>query len=211
MEHPSRKAGRKPSKALDAAILSAALEALAEVGFEPLSIADVARRAGTTPPAIYRRFSNKPKLLLAALADDLAKIRDPATDCGSLRADLLDWIGIIVRELSPSRMRILGSLVFQARRDPEPIALLTETAHRLGARHWDMIITRAVRRGDLPSRALPAVFRRLPAALVTYQAMFPRPPEDAEAIAELVDAVMLPAILAAARPGARTERSGVLP
>ncbi|WP_439599219.1 TetR/AcrR family transcriptional regulator [Falsiroseomonas sp.] len=214
METVDRKAGRKPSAVLDAAILAAALEALAEVGFEALSIADVARRAGTTPPAIYRRFANKPKLLLAALADDLSRMRAPETDHGSLRADLCAWVELILRELLPSRLRILGSLIFQARRDPEPIALLTETVHSFGALHWRLIIGRAVRRGEVPEVPLPPLLARVPAALVTYQALFPQPAEDPGAILGLVDAVMLPAIraaIAAQAPPPGPERSGVLP
>ena len=59
--------GRPRDETLDAAILRAAAELLAEVGFEALTFSDVAVRAGTTRPAIYRRHASKIELVVAAI------------------------------------------------------------------------------------------------------------------------------------------------
>ena len=58
--------GRPRDEALDLAILEAAQQLLAERGFEALSIAAVADRAGTTRPAVYRRHPTKLDLAIAA-------------------------------------------------------------------------------------------------------------------------------------------------
>ncbi len=62
---PSR--GRPRDEALDQAILDAAAELLAEVGYEALTLSDVASRAGTTRPALYRRHATKADLVIAAI------------------------------------------------------------------------------------------------------------------------------------------------
>ena len=61
-------AGRPRDTDLDAAILDAARSILVERGVDGLSFAAVAARAGTTRPAIYRRFDDVDTLAVAAIA-----------------------------------------------------------------------------------------------------------------------------------------------
>src|SRR5437764_593715 len=56
---------------LRAALVEAGLAALAEHGLEAMSLRDVARRAGVTPPAVYRHFADR-DALLAAIAGEVA-------------------------------------------------------------------------------------------------------------------------------------------
>lgn len=77
--------GRPRDGRLDDAIVRATLELLDERGFSGLTLAAVAERAGTTTPAIYRRWSSKSELVLAAVfrteGDDVvASTGDLATD-----------------------------------------------------------------------------------------------------------------------------------
>ena len=78
--------GRPRDHALDESILRAARELLAEVGFDALSMLSVAQRAGTTRPAIYRRYPDKATLAIAAIAS-LADAIAPA-GTGDHLADL---------------------------------------------------------------------------------------------------------------------------
>ncbi|MEO1061227.1 MAG: helix-turn-helix domain-containing protein [Actinomycetota bacterium] len=59
--------GRPRDESLDRAIIAAAAELLSEVGYEALTFADVAARAGTTRPALYRRHDSKADLAIAAI------------------------------------------------------------------------------------------------------------------------------------------------
>ncbi|SNS12707.1 transcriptional regulator, TetR family [Sphingomonas laterariae] len=59
--------GRPLSSELDEAILEAACTVLARQGYRGFSFDAVARTAGTTRPAIYRRWTNRDELLLATL------------------------------------------------------------------------------------------------------------------------------------------------
>ncbi|WP_029115462.1 TetR/AcrR family transcriptional regulator [Mycobacterium sp. URHB0044] len=56
-------AGRPRDPRIDAAILGAAADLLAEIGYANLTMAAVAERAGTTKTALYRRWSSKAELV----------------------------------------------------------------------------------------------------------------------------------------------------
>jgi AcrR family transcriptional regulator len=56
-------AGRPRDPRIDAAILQATTELLVEIGYSSLTMAAIAERAGTTKPALYRRWSSKAELV----------------------------------------------------------------------------------------------------------------------------------------------------
>lgn len=60
--------GRPRDTAIDDGILAAALEELSSKGLAGLSLAAVAEAAGTTRPALYRRWSSKEALAVDAVA-----------------------------------------------------------------------------------------------------------------------------------------------
>lgn len=83
--------GRPREARIDAAVLAATTALLAERGYAGFSLADVAERAGTSRPAIYRRWSGKAHLVHAAVfpVDDSTTVRltgDLATDVHTLVA-----------------------------------------------------------------------------------------------------------------------------
>ncbi|KAB7745440.1 TetR family transcriptional regulator [Nostocoides sp. F2B08] len=71
-------AGRPRDASIDDAVLEAALRQLARDGFSGLSLAAVAAEAGTSRPAIYRRWPDKETLVVDAIAR-LAKVSPPPT------------------------------------------------------------------------------------------------------------------------------------
>jgi AcrR family transcriptional regulator len=84
------------------AILRAAGELLAEVGFERFSTNLVCKRAALTPPALYRYFPNK-YALLRELAQRLMEAQDEAVyawiEAGGLDGDNLDEIAARNRDI----------------------------------------------------------------------------------------------------------------
>ena len=69
----SRSAGRPRDPRIESAALEAARTLLLEDGWSGLSMASVAARAGTTKPALYRRWLSLPHLVYeAAFPDELA-------------------------------------------------------------------------------------------------------------------------------------------
>lgn len=70
-------AGRPRDASIDEAVLDATLHRLARDGFTGLSLASVAADAGTSRPAIYRRWPHKESLVIDAIAR-LAHVDPPA-------------------------------------------------------------------------------------------------------------------------------------
>ncbi len=73
---PPAPGGRPRDGFIDEAVLNAALQALARDGLAGLSVARIAAEAGTTRPAIYRRWPTKTDLAVAAVAR-LAEVSVP--------------------------------------------------------------------------------------------------------------------------------------
>lgn len=69
-------AGRPRDASIDDAVLDATLHRLARDGFAGLSLASVAADAGTSRPAIYRRWPDKESLVIDAIAR-LAQVAPP--------------------------------------------------------------------------------------------------------------------------------------
>ena len=83
----SRKAGRPRSQEAHRAILDATLILLAEIGFQALSMEQVAARARTGKTTVYRRWPSKEALVTDAIRSLQAEM--PVIDSGNLRVDLL--------------------------------------------------------------------------------------------------------------------------
>lgn len=78
--------GRPRDQAIDAAVVTAAVEVLNEDGIDGLTFARVAARAGTSRPALYRRFGSHEELVIAALRSIAERSRPEPT--GDHRTDL---------------------------------------------------------------------------------------------------------------------------
>lgn len=110
---PSRPAGRPRDRAIDAAVLRAARELLSEGGVDALTVVAVAERAGTTRPAVYRRYPTLDALAVAAVASVHHEVtgvesEDPYVDLVRELTAFADeitssrGIGLVATVLSPS-------------------------------------------------------------------------------------------------------------
>jgi AcrR family transcriptional regulator len=82
--------GRPRDKRIESAVLRAAAELLAETGYADLSVDVIARRAGTSKPAIYRRWPSKAHLVHEAVFPISAATAIP--DTGSLAGDVHEMV-----------------------------------------------------------------------------------------------------------------------
>lgn len=76
-EHTSPTRGRPRDAAIASCVLDATLSELACKGYSAFSLTAVAEAAGTTRPALYRRWKSKAALVVDAVAR-LAEAEDPA-------------------------------------------------------------------------------------------------------------------------------------
>ena len=79
--------GRPRDTSLDAAIVNATQTVLLGEGYSAVNIDRVAKLAGTTRAAVYRRANNAAELVLMVFISRFGV--DPAPDSGNLRQDLL--------------------------------------------------------------------------------------------------------------------------
>jgi AcrR family transcriptional regulator len=82
--------GRPRDKRIDGAVLQATVELLAQTGYADLSVDAIARRAGTSKPAIYRRWPGKAHLVHEAVFPIGDATAIPET--GSLAGDMREMV-----------------------------------------------------------------------------------------------------------------------
>ncbi|MFI2651696.1 TetR/AcrR family transcriptional regulator [Micromonospora fulviviridis] len=130
-------------------VLQTAGDVLAELGFEALDLAEVARRAGVGKTTVYRRWGT-PGALAADLLDDMAAQSLPRADTGSVEKDLRANAQLVVKTLTDPRQGRLFKALIAASLCNEQAA---EALHRFYAKRiaeWAGCITDAIQRGELP-------------------------------------------------------------
>jgi len=110
--------GRPRDPRVDEAVRQAALELLVEDGYQGTTIQAIARRAGVSAPAIYRRWASKAELVEAAVfPSDLVEPAGLSDDVGT---ELADYCFRIISYLAqpPVRAAIPG-LLTEYQTDPQ--------------------------------------------------------------------------------------------
>ena len=131
MKHPASTpasrtgAGRPRDPRIERAVLRAAAELVQERGYAEVTIAAIAERAGTTKPAVYRRWPSKAHLVHEAAfpADESTSL--PRT--GSFAEDLREMVRRTAASFSaPVARAALPGLVAELAADPSIHAALLE-------------------------------------------------------------------------------------
>lgn len=161
-----RQPGRPQDETIHRAALKAVLEILGEQGFDKLTFETVAARAGTSRPALYRRWKNKEILIAEALESQRAPLTVPNT--GSLRSDLRQAADdFIVHFATPlGRQAILD--ILRANVQHNPSAQAWQAAYGLPRQDsFRMVFTRAIKQGELsPSSDISTMMFILSAVLL---------------------------------------------
>lgn len=97
---PARPLGRPRDPQRDAAIVGAALELLAESGYDALSVEGVAARAGVGKATVYRRYAGKAELVVDAVAG-LVEAPEPLVGA-SVRDELVALLDAVRRRSATS-------------------------------------------------------------------------------------------------------------
>jgi AcrR family transcriptional regulator len=167
---PRARVGRPRNQQIDAAIVDATLAGLDELGYGRLTLEEVARRAGTTKPAIYRRWSGRPRLVLAALGMRLGELTAPDTSC--TLCDVDESLKVFVaafRRLPPD---VIGPLFAECAGDPELRAAFLATLFDPPRTAVAETLDRAHARGDLRPDVDRALILDLLASLIHYRLLF---------------------------------------
>jgi len=95
--------GRPRDPRIDAAVLDATVELLSQTGYAELAVDAIARRAGTSKPAIYRRWPSKAHLVHEAVFPIGRATELP--DTGSLAGDVEEIVRRVVAVLTTAAAR----------------------------------------------------------------------------------------------------------
>src|SRR4051794_8286031 len=188
--------GRKRDHPRDADILAAAVDVLAEVGYDGMTIDMVATRAKAGKATLYRRWTSKSDLVIDAVAcmknqgTDLSAL----PDTGTLRGDLVAMIKPHSIEDGAKKTRVMAGIVSLIAREPE----LARAAHAAimepRARANRLLLQRAIDRGEIaPDVDLDTVTLIMP-AMIAYRVLMLHRPVDREFLLSLIDGVLLPAV-----------------
>lgn len=184
----TRSAGRPRDAKVDAALLRSTQDLLLGQGFDRVSVESVAAHAGVGKAAIYRRWSGKTALVVAAVAD-LAQVPH-VPDTGDLRGDLLACARTFVR--SQRTQRVLAGLMTAMVHDEQLRTAAREALSAPFTALFHQVISRAVERGQiLGSPDTDSVSGLFP-ALAFHRGAALGLPVDEEFVVRVVDRLLLP-------------------
>jgi AcrR family transcriptional regulator len=135
---PVRKAGRptrESAAALRERLLRASLEEFLASGYEGASLNRIAQTSGVSRDTIYRQYSGKPALFLAAsgfafdsMADHLQSVIDPDGEPATVLRNVVRFIHDDTRD--PYRNRVVRLVMQEAWRIPELASDVVEQSYR---------------------------------------------------------------------------------
>jgi len=194
LEGPS-KLGRKRDHTRDPEILEAALDVLAETGYDGMTIDMVAARAKAGKATLYRRWPSKAELVVDAVAcmkrgdTDL----DSLPDTGTLRGDLVAMVRTPTLQDSERKLRIMAGLVSMVSRSPELADALKAAVVEPRATANRMLMQRAIERGEISSDCDIDALSLVSHAMVSHRVLLLREPVTREFLISLIDGIILPA------------------
>jgi len=173
-------------------ILDAALEVLAEVGYDRLTMDAVAQRAKASKATLYRRWNSKATLVVDALATQKASPQVP--DSGDLRTDLLTAFCGMGGLTDHDTTSTFGAVMTALTTDPEFAKEFRTRVLVPKSQLSRTLFQRAVDRGEVrPDLDLDLVAPAL-AAIVLHR-LFVLGEEPGPALIEhVIDQIILPAV-----------------
>ena len=195
LAEPKPRLGRKRDHTRDPEILDAALEVLAETGYDGMTIDMVAARAKAGKATLYRRWASKSELVLDAVACMKSTDVDLASppDTGTLRGDLVALVKTPTIRESERKLKVMAGIVSMIARDPDLAAAAQEALVEPRAAANRIIFQRAIDRGEIPADVDIDRLCLIGPALVAYRALMLRKPVDREFMIGNIDRIILPA------------------
>jgi AcrR family transcriptional regulator len=188
--------GRPPDLAKREAVLAAAREVLAEVGYTSMTIDAVAQRAGSNRVLIYRVWDTKLALAADALFGSMGGAFD-IPDTGSLEADLRAFISQHVERMSGAAyLKGLPGLTVELLNDPDLYRWMHQRFVQPSEDGYRAILDRALDRGDLTGDVDPRILTRVVSGATTSLAQTGR--LSAEAMTDTLLRTLLGGLLPAA-------------
>lgn len=174
-------------------ILAAALDLLAETGYDRLTFDALAAHTRSSKATLYRRWASKAALLAEAV-ETMAPLPITLPDTGSLRGDLLALAGA-GGFFEPAQARLVGGLATALYREPEVHEAVRRILLEAGTTHLRALLTRAVERGQVRGDLDVELVCGVVPAMALYDLLFRTPGELApQLVPSVIEQVVLPAV-----------------
>ena len=193
-EQAERTRQRRRGEELEAALLEAAWQELVEVGFARLTMESVAVRAKTGVAVLYRRWSNKDDLVIAAIHHygNTRPVEIP--DTGSLRDDMI----AILSGASTTRVSFIAIITaaFSGLLSSTGLTPAQVREKIMADRPmWSAeIFARAHERGEIDLDRIPATVLTMPFDLMRHDMLMTYKPIPPERVLAIVDDLFMPLV-----------------
>jgi AcrR family transcriptional regulator len=173
-------------------LLAVTLRLLQEHGYDGLTVDAVASGARASKATVYRRWSSKAELVLAAFIEGVRQVA-VAPDTGTLRGDLLK-LGEVCCEQGNQHASTIRAVMVEVSRNP---ALNDVMQHQFLDQRRALIqhvLRQAVDRGEITEAALTdELWDVLPGYLI-FRSILPSRPPTRDTVQALVDDFILPGL-----------------
>ncbi|MBW8872564.1 MAG: TetR/AcrR family transcriptional regulator [Leifsonia sp.] len=190
------KLGRKRDHTRDPEILEAALDVLAETGYDRMTVDMVAARAKAGKATVYRRWASKAELVVDAVAC-MKKVDVESTalpDTGTLRGDLVAMMKPHTIVDAEKKLRVMAGLVSMLAENPDLADAVNAAIVEPRASINRMFLRRAVERGEIPADCDIEHLALVAPSMAAYRVLVLRKPVDREFLLRIIDDILLPAV-----------------
>jgi AcrR family transcriptional regulator len=185
-------ATRRRGVALQNALLDAAWTELQSVGYARLTMERVADRAQTSRAVIYRRWSSRHELVIAALLHQQPTGTTRIPDTGSLREDVLTIMRRASQRIADIGPSTVIGLLNDLMADDTSDTIIDQLA-RGGGEVMNQALARAATRGEAREH-VPERVAGLPLDLIRHELILTHRPPSSETLEEIVDQIFLPLV-----------------
>jgi len=190
------KLGRKRDLSRDAEILDAALEVLAETGYDGMTIDMVAARAKAGKATVYRRWASKGELVIEAVAcmkqNDISAEKLP--DTGTLRGDLVAMVKPRTIEDAQQKLRVMAGVMSLLGQSPELAEAAREAIVEPRMAVNRMFLRRAIDRGEISPDVDIERISAISQSMGAFRMLMEQKPVDREFVISVIDGIVLPAV-----------------
>ena len=184
-----RKRGRPRDPEADGRILAAASSLILLRGYESMTVDEVASSAGVGKATVYRRWSRKEDLAVAAM-EQLYRDEMPPPNTGSIRGDLLAMYASVLGFVnSPAGTDYVRTTVKESMRD-DRIAALYRQANDRAEQTAQHVFQRAIDRGEVRADVNMAAAVQFLGGMITLRAVAGHDMPAPEELDQLVDFVL---------------------
>jgi AcrR family transcriptional regulator len=171
--------GRPRSTAADLAIVHATIDILLKDGYDGLTMAGVAQRAGVSTATLYRRYESKVDLVVGCITTLKEEAHQPI-DTGSLAGDIRALVLDGCVAFTSESVGLMKALIGEVQRNPELGEAVREriVAQRTDPGHH--LIERAVERGEIAAPADPELALQMIMGPFMFRALVSGEPIDDE-------------------------------